>query len=385
MGNQVLKGKMIGNPVMLSVDKTGCVDEKHKYAYIVEDFKLPLGYGAYIFDKSYTQEHINNFLTYSPSATILYDVEDVSQIGQYDVIEVYGNGVLHIAYSDKSDDNVLFITNKCNSNCVMCPDSNVARQKDLGERKHYLNELIELIPSDTSHLTITGGEPTLLKWDLLPILEKCKEKFVNTSFLMLSNGRSFCVKDYREAFLSTIPKYFQLAVPLYSDNAEEHDAITRATGSFVQTTRGLKYLQQKVDLEIRIVIMQSNYKKLENISEYIVHNLPHTKTVSFMGLELLGNAALERDDIWVDYIETAPYIEAALHTLFNAGIEGKIYNYPLCGLPERLWPVASKSITDYKVRFKPECEQCSVKNVCGGFFFSTINYKKVVAKPISEE
>lgn len=59
-----------------------------------------------------------------------------------------------------------------------------------------------------------------------------------------------------------------------------------------------------------------------------------------------------------------------------------MYNFPLCNLDERLYSIAHKSITDYKIRYKEQCENCLVKEQCGGFFNSTINVKDIEVKPI---
>lgn len=380
-----LMGKLLGAPFMASIDRAATRTDRNNCALVVNNYLIPAGYKAYILPESIPEEYAKNIVSYCPNASVLYGLSDTEDLANYDVIEVDKNGFIRIVYKDASTDNVLFITNKCNSNCIMCPDADNNRRRDIGDRINYLNRLIELIPSDVPHLTITGGEPTLIKWDLLQILEQCRDRFKNTEFLMLSNGRSFCVKDYREAFLDSIPQRFRLAVPLYSDNAKNHDMITRSPDSFAQTMQALKELQHHLDLEIRIVVMKQNYKELPAIAKFIVREFPKAQWVSIMGMELLGNAALRRDELWIDYMETATYIEQAAKELLSAGIAASVYNYPLCGLPRHLWPISVQSITDYKIRYKPECEECMVKNLCGGFFFSTIRYEKVHAVPVTKE
>ena len=51
-------------------------------------------------------------------------------------------------------------------------------------------------------------------------------------------------------------------------------------------------------------------------------------------------------------------------------------------IDKRLYSIAHKSITDYKVRYMPQCEECLVKEQCGGFFNSTINVKDIKVRPI---
>jgi His-Xaa-Ser system radical SAM maturase HxsC len=378
-------GILIGSPFLAVVDRNGTNPQCESCVYVVRNYLVPQGYAAYLIGDDMPDAYAQNLAAYCPNASILYHVRDVERFNNYDIVDVSANGDIREVYQDSSSDNVLFITNQCNSNCVMCPDSNAVRKRDMGSRIEYLQRLIELIPSDTSHLTITGGEPTLLKWDLLDILAKCKEKFIDTDFLMLSNGRTLANREYREKFLESVPNRFRLAVPLYGCTSEAHDLITRVPGSFNQTITALKILQHKIAIEIRIVVMQDTYRVLPDIANYIVVNLPHIRTVSIMGMELLGSAALNRENLWVDFPATVSYVEEAVHILLSGGVDARIYNYPLCNLPRSLWSIAAKSITEYKVRYKEECEQCSVKNLCGGFFFSTLHFANIRVNPIREE
>lgn len=380
----VHSGQLIGQPFMASVDRSGTRSDKVNCVYIVCDYKVPAGYAAYIIGKDFPAEYAHNLSTYCPQASVLYGVEDLSVFDDYDVIEVNSAGAYSIVYQNCSSDNVLFITNKCNSNCIMCPDSDASRCKEMPNRKDFLDRLIDLIPSDTNHLTITGGEPTLLKWDFIDILTQCKNKFPCTEFLMLSNARSLANAEYRESFLNAVPQRFRLAVPIYGVDAATHDTITRAQGSFEQTLWALQNIGNRIELEIRIVVMRKTYQELPNIAKFLAEQLPFISTVSIMGIELMGNAAIGRNLLWVDYPDTVPYIKQAIQILLHAGIDAKIYNYPLCNLPRSLWSMTPRSITGYKIRYKDECNHCIVKEMCGGFFFSTLHFEDITVYPIQE-
>ena len=379
-----ISGKLIGGPFIASIDFNGNRANKSECAYVVKNYLVPRGYTAYILDSSFPKEYALNLSTYFPDASVLYGLESCDIFHDYDIIEVSETGIIHYLYNDCTEDTVIFITNKCNSNCIMCPDSDSNRKHNIGYRKHYLEKLIDLLPSDVNHITITGGEPTLLKWDFIDILSKCKDKFENTEFLLLSNGRSFSDNEYRNAFLKVIPSMFRIGVPIYADNPIDHDAITRAPGSFNQTISALLHLQYILETEIRIVVMRNTYKELPNIARFLTEKLPHIYTVSLMGMEILGNAAIHRDELWIDFADTVHYIEEAVQILLSAGIEAKIYNYPLCSLPHKLWSIAAKSISNYKVTYQPECESCEVKSLCGGFFNSTMHAEKISVYPIKE-
>lgn len=378
-------GKLIGSPFLAIVSIDGTNSQREKCAYVVCSHMVPRGYRAYILSSNIPEDYVKNLASHCPNASILYDVQNIEQYGNYDVIEVNNSGHIRLLYQDSSEDNILYITNQCNSNCIMCPDSNTTRKTILENRKAFLDQLVDLLPSDAVHLTITGGEPTLLKWDFIDILKKCQLKFPQTEFLMLSNGRALANTAYRNAFLDALPSHFRLAVPLYASTSDIHDTITRAHGSFEQTMTALKVLQHKVSVEVRIVVMKNTYKRLPEIANYLVSNLPNIKTVSIMGIELLGNAALNREKLWVDFRNTTIYIEDAVHILLAGGIDTRIYNYPLCVLPRSLWSISARSITNYKIRYPEECNGCAVRSLCGGFFFSTLHFENIQVSPIVEE
>ena len=184
-------------------------------------------------------------------------------------------------------------------------------------------------------------------------------------------------------FARSIPFNIRIGIPLYANIAEEHDKITRARNSFKQTMSGIKkLLKRKIDVEIRIVVLKKNYRLLADIAKFIVREIPMVKMVNFMALEMLGNSYKNRDEVWVNFEDVKDYLYNACAILIEAGIITNLYNFPLCNLDERLYSLAHKSITDYKVRYKSECEKCKAKEVCGGFFFSTINVKDIKVKPI---
>ena len=143
-----------------------------------------------------------------------------------------------------------------------------------------------------------------------------------------------------------------------------------------------KLIENKIDVEIRIVVLKKNFKELENIAKLIVKEIPEVKMVNIMALEMTGNAFKNKKEVWVDYEKIRDYLYNACIFLLKTGIITNLYNFPLCNLDKRLYSIAHKSITDYKVRYMERCEECLVKDQCGGFFNSTINVKSIKVKPI---
>ncbi len=379
----ILKGNIVirneDKYIIGKIIKNKNVFDKEKYIQVLDDENIDLfekGYKGYIFDNKPKNIDLNkiNYCSH---------VKDYQSLLDFDVVEIVNNKTIRVLYRDDSEDNAIVVTNQCNSNCIMCPDSDAVRNTKENPDIKKLLEQIRCIPDDTKHITITGGEPGLLKENLLKLLEECKRYLPNTEFLILTNGRVFSNTDFTNKLEESIPNNTRIAIPIYADNEDMHDEITRVKGSFRQAVVGIKKLIEKnIDVEIRVVVLKKNYKYLEKIANFIVKELPEVKMVNIMALEMTGNAYKNREQVWINFGEVKEYLYKACITIIKSGIITNLYNFPLCNLDERLYSVAHRSITDYKIRYKEKCEECRAKENCGGFFNSTINVKDIEVKPI---
>ena len=379
----ILKGNIVirneDKYIIGKIIKNKNVFDKEKYIQVLDDENIDLfekGYKGYIFDNKPKNIDLNkiNYCSH---------VKDYQSLLDFDVVEIVNNKIIRVLYRDDSEDNAIVVTNQCNSNCIMCPDSDAVRNTKENPDIKKLLEQIRCIPDDTKHITITGGEPGLLKENLLKLLEECKKYLPNTEFLILTNGRVFSNTDFTNKLEESIPNNTRIAIPIYAANEDLHDEITRVKGSFRQAVVGIKKLIEKnIDVEIRVVVLKKNYKYLEKIANFIVKELPEVKMVNIMALEMTGNAYKNREQVWINFGEVKEYLYKACITIIKSGIITNLYNFPLCNLDERLYSVAHRSITDYKIRYKEKCEECRAKKKCGGFFNSKINVKDIEVKPI---
>lgn len=299
-----------------------------------------------------------------------------------DIISVQEDGGISLLYSHDDEIDIV-VTNKCNSNCIMCPLPEAYRRQKANDRKSWLFEYIESLPDDLSYINITGGEPTYPKQLFFELMNKLKRKFLHSDFQLLTNGRSLADDAFVEKVINASPRGIRFAIPVHSSVEDTHDMITRSPGSFRQTDRGIKNLLnagQKV--EIRIVISQKNKCDLSETANYIVENYKGVFCVNFIGMEMMGNAALNRDELWIDYSEAFLRAKEAILLLARRGIDVQLYNFPLCAVERGFWHIAAKSITGYKVRYMEECNECSVCDICGGFFMSTKSVIQPTVSPI---
>ena len=306
----------------------------------------------------------------------------LSRCRDYDVIEIYPDGNAYRQYRSDSDDATIVVTGRCNSNCVMCPDPDQVRRHAPIASIDTLLELVRHIPSDVPHITITGGEPFLLGEDIFLLFESLN-RFASASFLLLTNGRVFALRHYLEEAKRTLPAMMTIGIPLHGFDAHSHDSVTRAPGSFIQTMKGLHgLLQLGMNVELRIVVSKLTAAYLDQMADLIVSELDGVSCVKIMGLEMLGNARINRETVWLSYPSAARAAENAIAQIVSAGIDVSLYNFPLCAVSPRFWMLCERSISDYKVRYADICKSCTVRDACGGVFAGTLRLAQGELQPV---
>lgn len=290
-----------------------------------------------------------------------------------DVILIGPSGLGTILFDATSTSNAIFLTDRCNSRCVICP------QPPQSDRDDYVSLALKIIPLlnvRTDVLGITGGEPTLV-WDgLMEVLKACREYIPQTTVQLLTNAK--VLKDFGKAneLVSTSGENLMVCIPLYSDISIIHDQIVGSKGSFWETLEGISNLARfDVPIELRNVITKINYVRLPQWSEFIYKNLPFVNHVAFMGLEPFGLALNNLDHVWIDPIDYIVKIEQSIRILHRRNMNISLYNHQLCTIPKNLWRFSRKSISEWKNKYYPICNQCNVRMLCGGFFDSADNIK----------
>ena len=279
---------------------------------------------------------------------------------------------------EKEDTSALiYVTNQCNSNCIMCPDSVKLRTRPNEVTMENLLEQIGEINPEAEHVDITGGEPTLLKEQLPELIEAVFRQAPDAEVLMLSNGRSFAVGGYTERFSAFAHRRLKIEIPIHGDCAELHDRIAGCPESFVQTRAGIHHLLEAgVEVGIRIVVSRLNYSRLNELIRFISREFPEIKYVNLMGMEVLGNAWKNREQVWIEFDEVKDSLQQAVEQCFVCGIIPSLYNFPLCLFDRKYWYCYRNSISDYKIRYFEVCDRCAQKSRCGGFFASTYRYTR---------
>jgi His-Xaa-Ser system radical SAM maturase HxsC len=310
-------------------------------------------------------------LDHNGEAAVVEDFDDLSFLEEESVVAVEPRtGDLKVLFRPASHNNAIFATGRCNSNCLMCSQPPVLQQNEAIVQEHL--RLVDLIKIEPESIGITGGEPTLLGTGLVSVLARLRDRLPRTRVHMLTNGRLYAYEDLVAEMAAVKHPNFTSGIPLYSDNAHEHDYIVQAKGAFDQTVIGFYNMAKAgLRLEIRIVLHQQVLPRLCKLVDFIYRNFPFADHIALMGLENMGYTKINTPILWTDPLDYSSELEEATRFLAYRQMNVSIYNLQLCVLPRSVWPFARKSISDYKNIYLAECENCAVTEKCGGLFKST--------------
>lgn len=261
----------------------------------------------------------------------------------------------------------LFLTNRCNSNCLMCSQPPTKHQ-DGWLVDQALEIVRHMLPSPNA-IGITGGEPTLLGDDLARIANAVRHYHPQTGIEILTNGRLLGDAQFADPLLMKIPAGIGWLVPLYGHADFLHDFVVQAPGAFDETVAGLLNLRRHEQLiQLRIVLIRPVLEYLVPLCEFLARNLPFVHQVAFMACEPVGFAVANEEHCRVDLSEWSGALLAAAAALRRGNVRFTFMNMPLCAMPSELWPHAERSISDWKNVYSSECADCTVKAECCGLF-----------------
>ena len=165
-----------------------------------------------------------------PGMPYIHRLRESDHLRDGDIVVLEGRtGLVRSLYRPYELHHHLFVTERCNSNCLMC--SQPPKDRDDVEALTERNlELIDLIAPYPPYLTITGGEPTLLGDNLFRLITQLKFSMPETELHMLTNGRTFAWPEYTRRFADLDHPKISLGIPLYSDFAGAHDYVVQAKG-----------------------------------------------------------------------------------------------------------------------------------------------------------
>ena len=311
--------------------------------------------------------------TGTPDQPHIRVAHELNHLSEHDIISIAPKGDrAFVLWRNDSLSNTLLLTERCDNYCIMC--SQPPKEAD---DSYLLSQAFDVVaalrdtPVKFPILGITGGEPTLYGDGFVELLQRIGTELPTFEVHVLSNGRRFADETFCAEIQQVISDRVVFGIPIYGTTSEEHDAIVGADGAFVETIIGIHNLVEMGALvEIRVVLQQRLVGRLNALAEFIARNLPGTVQVALMGLELMGFARSNFEEVWIDPIDYSTELKSATRLLAANGCNPRIFNHPLCVLPPEIRQFAVSSISDWKREYDAMCEPCAVKRECGGFFTS---------------
>lgn len=278
----------------------------------------------------------------------------------------------------------LFLTNRCNSYCLMCSQP-PTRHED-GWLVDQAIDIVRHVKTPPAVVGISGGEPLLVATGLERVFSTIEEYWPETIVEVLTNGRLLHNARVKQSVFSLPPVNVRWLVPLYGHADFLHDFVVQSPGAFDETLDGLLTLQElRQPIQLRIVLIQPVLDVLDELCRFIGQNLPFVDCVALMACEPTGFALANRDICDLDLFEAGPALERASKMLDRYQVRHVFMNAPLCALPPRLWARATRSISDWKNTYADDCAKCAVKDRCCGLFsWHEKNWKPTKLKPIEE-
>lgn len=335
--------------------------------FISRDGEIPEGFAWYV-------------LPHGTDAPSEYDIPDsaaavfvpqaLNYIAAGDILRVGSTrGDIAVLFQKSARHHSFLLTERCNHYCLMC--SQPPRDVDDGWIYDDLMLAIPLIDRTTHEIGFTGGEPTLLGSKLVSLIRQCKSFLPETGLHVLTNGRAFKELRFVEEIAQISHHDLMFGIPIYSDLSHRHDYVVQSDGAFDETIRGILNLKRHgLRVEIRVVVHKQTFERLPQLSRFIARNLTFVDQVVFMGLEMTGFTLANVDTLWIDPVEYQAQLKEAVDLLVGSRIRTSIYNHQLCITDRTLWPFARRSISDWKNEYMSECEGCTMRAECGGFFSS---------------
>ena len=228
--------------------------------------------------------------------------------------------------TNHSTKGLLRLTMACNEKCSFC---NVPMEEYsvLTPSKEAIHQqLEEFIESGAQTLTISGGEPTLLRHRLLDVVRTARQRGV--PFVELQSNAILIDEQYAvELATAGVTSAF---ISLLSERADLHDELTDYPGAFERCIFGIRaLLQVGIHVTLNPVIARQTQDRLISYIHFVGTKLEGIRFISLSAVQPHGRAR-DNLDLLPDYKQLAQTVPQAIAVAKEYGIE--VLN-PYCGLP----------------------------------------------------
>ncbi len=231
----------------------------------------------------------------------------------------------------------------CNNRCRFCVQGNKRSIHGDLDTDRILASLDEA-RTGCDQVCLTGGEVTI-KPDFLRIVAHARDLGFS-QIQIQSNGRMFADPGFCRETVAAGATEFSLA--LHGPTPELHDYLTRADGSFRQTTRGIRNLRALGQyVGTNTVITRSNYLHLPTLARLLIHL--GVQQYQFAFVHALGTAGENFARIVPRMALVEPYVKQGLGYGRRAGLPVMTEAIPYCFMSGFEEQIAERIIPDTRI------------------------------------
>lgn len=272
---------------------------------------------------------------------------------------------------------LLRLTMACNERCPFCNVPAEDFPSHPTPQEKIRAQIQEFVASGQKTLTISGGEPTLLRRRLIQTIREAREAGI--PFVELQSNAVLIDGPYARAlFQAGLTSAF---VSLLSDLPDLHDQLAGLEGAFPRCLSGIDaLLEAGISVTLNPVIAAITAARVPDYVDYVARRLPGVRTISLSAVQPHGRAE-KNIDLLPDYAIVGPAIR---HARRRADLQGITLLNPYCGLPrcvgwedgahcaeaaeaeESAWEAPNvENVQENKLQGAP-CRGCGLRTRCGG-------------------
>ena len=218
------------------------------------------------------------------------------------------------------------LTMACNERCPFCNVPAEDYPQPTPDEQETWNEVENLIASGARTVTISGGEPTLLRRRLLSLVKRIRSRGV--PFVELQTNAVLIDTPYaQELAQAGVTSAF---VSLLSHVQAHHDVLCGLEGAFPKCLAGIDaLLASGISVTLNPVTARSTQEELVGYVAFIGQRFPDIRCISMSAVQPHGRAK--------EKVELLPEYDVLSQQIPKALAEAEKYNLtllnPYCGLP----------------------------------------------------
>ena len=271
---------------------------------------------------------------------------------------------------------LLRLTMACNERCPFCNVPMEDYESLTPDEETTQQELDAFIEAGDQTLTISGGEPTLLRRRLLRLVTRARQG--GMAFVEVQTNATLIDTSYAEALREAgVTSAF---VSLLSHVPALHDELAGLEGAFEKCIRGIHALTEVgIRVALNPVTARTTQHLIPDYVDFVAATLPGVTSISLSAVQPHGRAR-QHLDLMPDYGTLRQYVLRAQVVAQEHGID--LLN-PYCGLPLCVgWSEAmSQSVEAIEAqashtaqglqnsgnkRHGEPCMDCGLRTRCGG-------------------